>query len=52
MPQGFIPIHGSFKKLKSHREGAIIYDATHYFCQRFFSKDHRQTDQMEQAAHS
>jgi len=52
MPEGFIPPHGGYKKLKSYRKALIVYDATLYFCERFFSRNRRQTDQMEQAAHS
>lgn len=52
MPAGFIPPHGGYKKLKSYQKALIIYDATRYFCARFFPKDRRQTDQMEQAARS
>ncbi len=52
MPAGFIPPHGGYKKLKSYQKALVIYDATRYFCARFFPKDRRQTDQMEQAARS
>ena len=52
MPTGFIPPHGGYKKLKSYQKALIVYDATLYFCGRFFSANRRQTDQMEQAARS
>lgn len=52
MQPGFIPLNSGYKKLKSYQKSVIIYDATIYFCRRFFSKDRRQTDQMEQAARS
>ena len=52
MTEGFIPLHGGYRKLKSYRKTQIIYDATLYFCERFFNKNRRQTDQMEQAARS
>jgi four helix bundle suffix protein len=49
---GFIPPNSGFKKLKSYQKSVIIYDATVYFCRRFYKYDRRQTDQMEQAARS
>jgi len=49
---GFIPPNSGFKKLKSYQKSVIIYDATVYFCRRFYKNDRRQTDQMEQAARS
>ena len=52
MPAGFIPHHGGFKQLKSYQKALVIYDATLYFCDRFFRNNRRQTDQMEQAARS
>ena len=52
MQGGFIPQNSGYKKLKSYQKALIIYDATVYFCRRFFSRDRRQTDQMEQAARS
>lgn len=52
MPDGFIPRHSGYKNLKSYQKSAIIYDATVYFCERFYRRDRRQTDQMEQAARS
>lgn len=52
MATGFIPPHGGYKKLKSYQKALIVYGATTYFCARFFPRDRRQTDQMEQAARS
>jgi four helix bundle suffix protein len=49
---GFIPPHGGYKKLLSYRKAEIVYDATAYFCERFFSKRDRTVDQMVQAARS
>lgn len=49
---GFIPPHGGYRNLKAYQKAEIIYDATLYFCRRFFSHNRRQTDQMEQAARS
>lgn len=52
MPKGFIPQHGGYKNLMSYQKTVIIYDATVYFCKRFYPNNKRQTDQMEQAARS
>jgi four helix bundle suffix protein len=52
MQDGFIPPHGGYKKLKSYQKSVVVYDATLYFCDRFFKNNRRQTDQMEQAARS
>lgn len=52
MQPGFIPPNSGYKKLKSYQKSVIIYDATIYFCDRFFRNNRRQTDQMEQAARS
>jgi len=51
-PEGFIPIHGGYKNLLSFQKAEIIYDATIYFCNRFFEKRDRTYDQMVQAARS
>lgn len=51
-PDGFIPIHGGYKHLLSYQKAEIIYDATVYFCNRFFDKRNRTYDQMVQAARS
>lgn len=52
MSPGFIPPNSGYKKLKSYQKSVVIYDATIYFCDRFFRNNRRQTDQMEQAARS
>jgi len=52
MPDGFIPPHGGYASLLSYRKAEIIYDATVYFCDRFFERRDRTRDQMIQAARS
>jgi len=52
MAEGFIPRHGGYKRLLSYQKAEIVYDATRYFCDRFFSKRDRTYDQMVQAARS
>lgn len=52
MPERFIPPHGGYRKLLSYRKSVIVYDATAYFCDRFFNKRDRTHDQMVQAARS
>lgn len=52
MNPGFIPPNSGYKKLKSYQKSVVIYDATVYFCHRFYKNNRRQTDQMEQAARS
>lgn len=49
---GFIPVHGGYRKLHSFQKAEIIYDGTLYFCNRFFEKRDRTFDQMVQAARS
>jgi four helix bundle suffix protein len=51
-PQGFIPPHGGYQQLFSYQKAEIVYDATVYFCNRFFSKYDRTHSQMVQAARS
>lgn len=48
----FIPKHGGYEKLISYQKAVIIYDATIYFTNRFYSKSNRTVDQMVQAARS
>lgn len=48
----FIPPHGGYQKLLSYQKAEIVYDATVYFCRRFFDKRDRTVDQMVQAARS
>jgi four helix bundle suffix protein len=50
--KGFIPPHGGYQQLLSFQKAQIVYDATVYFCQRFFEKRDRTVDQMVQAARS
>jgi len=52
MPEGFIPPHGGYSDLLSYQKAEIVYDATVYFCDRFFDKRDRTRDQMIQAARS
>jgi four helix bundle suffix protein len=52
MPEGFIPPHGGYADLLSYQKAEIVYDATVYFCDRFFDKRDRTRDQMIQAARS
>ena len=52
MPKGFIPQHGSYKKLLSYQKSVIIYDCTFIFCKKYFRKYDRTIDQMVQAARS
>ena len=52
LPPGFIPPHGGYQNLLSYQKAQIVYDATVYFCNRFFDKRDRTHDQMVQAARS
>lgn len=52
MQNGFIPPHGGYKTLISFQKAEIIYDATRYFTNRFYSRGDRTIDQMVQAARS
>ncbi len=52
MTERFIPPHGGYKSLLSFRKAEIVYDATVYFCNRFFDRRDRTHDQMVQAARS
>jgi hypothetical protein len=49
---GFIPPHGGYQDLLSYQKALIVYDATVYFCNRFFSKFDRTREQMIQGARS
>lgn len=49
---GFIPSHGGYRNLITYQKSEIIYDATVYFCERFFHKYDRTVSQMTQAARS
>jgi four helix bundle suffix protein len=48
----FIPPHGGYESLLSFQKALIVYDATVYFCNRFFTKFDRTREQMIQAARS
>jgi four helix bundle suffix protein len=50
--EGFIPVHGGYRKLITYQKSEIIFDGTKYFCARFFNKYDRTIGQMEQAARS
>lgn len=50
--EGFIPLHGGYRKLLTYKKAEIIYDGTVYFCNRFLEKYDRTKDQMVQAARS
>src|SRR5436190_18011974 len=51
-PSGFLPKHGSYRKLLSYQKAEVIYDITFRFCQRFLNRGDRTIDQMVQAARS
>ncbi len=44
--------HGGYRKLKSFRAAAIIYDGTACFCRLYIPRNSRTFDQMVQAARS
>jgi four helix bundle suffix protein len=50
--EGFIPLHGGYRKLLTYKKAEIIYDGTVYFCRHFLEKGDRTADQMVQAARS
>jgi four helix bundle suffix protein len=52
MTRPFIPPHGGYKALLSYQKAEIVYQATVYFCDRFFDRRDRTVDQMIQAARS
>jgi four helix bundle suffix protein len=52
MTDGFIPAHGGYKSLLSYKKAEIVFDATVFFCNRFYKFERRMTDQMVQAARS
>jgi len=49
---GFIPKHGGYKNLIAFQKAEIVYDGTYYFCQKYFPKYDRTSEQMIQAARS
>ena len=48
----FIPHHGGDHNLLSCKKAQIVYDATVYFCNRFYLRPDRTIDRMVQAARS
>ena len=52
MPEGFIPPHGDYGNLVSHRKAEVVYDITYRFCHAHLSRGDRTIDQMVQAARS
>ena len=51
-PDGLIPCHGGYRKLKSFQVAQLVYDITVRFCARYVEKRSRTHDQMVQAARS
>ncbi len=51
-PEGLIPPHGGYQKLKSFQIAQLIYDVTVRFCDRYIDRRSRTHDQMVQAARS
>jgi len=43
---------GGYRDLRSFQTATIIYDATYWFCERYFESRSRMSDQMVQAARS
>jgi four helix bundle suffix protein len=52
MNEGFIPPHGGYQNLLSYKKAVIVFDATVYFCDKFYRQNYRMTDQMVQGARS
>ena len=51
-PNGVIPPHGGYRRLRSFQAAQVVYDAIVVFCDRFIEKRSRTHDQMVQAARS
>jgi len=51
-PEGLIPKHGGYRKLKSYQVAQLVYDVTVRFCDRYIDRRSRTHDQMVQAARS
>lgn len=51
-PEGLIPKHGGYRRLKSFRLARLIYDLTARFCELYVDRHSRTYDQMIQAARS
>lgn len=52
VPEGLVPPHGGYRKLKSFQIAQLVYDVTVRFCERFVDRRSRTHDQMVQAARS
>ncbi len=51
-PEGLIPKHGGYRKLKSFQVAELVFDVTVRFCDRYIDRRSRTHDQMVQAARS
>ncbi|NLH41871.1 MAG: four helix bundle protein [Planctomycetes bacterium] len=51
-PEGLIPKHGGYRRLKSFQVAELLFDVTVRFCDRYIDKKSRTHDQMVQAARS
>jgi len=51
-PEGLIPKHGGYRRLKSFQVAELIFDVTVRFCDRYVDRKSRTHDQMVQAARS
>ena len=51
-PDGLIPLHGGYRKLKSFQVAELVYDVTVRFCDKYIGPKSRTHDQMVQAARS
>jgi four helix bundle suffix protein len=51
-PEGFLPLRGNYRELRSFRKAEVVYDLTQVFCTRFLKRGDRTIDQMVQAARS
>ena len=52
MPEGFIPKHGGYRKLKSFQVAQLAFDVTVRFVDKYIDRFSRTRDQMVQAARS
>ncbi len=52
MPEGFIPKHGGYRKLKSFQVAQLAFDVTVRFVEKYIDRFSRTRDQMVQAARS
>lgn len=51
-PEGLIPKHGGYRRLKSFQVAELVFDVTVRFCDRYIDRRSRTHDQMVQAARS